>query len=109
MNDVSRRDCLRLSLLGGAAVAIGGCATVANHFAEHHRDPTLPAGDVDKTTRLVHRMSFGPRPGDIKEAKEMGHEAYVTAALKPGDDEDLRLMFLLQRLSVFQMDPWDAM
>jgi len=107
MNEVSRRDCLRIGLIGGAAGALGGCAKIANHFAEHHRDASLPAGNVDDTHRLVSRLTFGPRPGDITDVKNMGSRAYIESLLKPDGDEDMRLTFLLNRLDVFQADPYD--
>jgi len=105
---LSRRECLELGALGAAGIAVGGCARVANHFAEHHRDAALPAGEVDETTRLVNRLTFGPRPGDVAAAKKLGQVAYVESLLKPDDKEDLRLQFLLNRLDVFQMDPYET-
>ncbi len=104
----SRRDCLRIGALGGAASALSGCARLANHFAEHHTNPALPTGHVDETTRLVNRLTFGPRPGDVADAKSMGREAYVDALLKPDDNEDLRLQFLLNKLDIFQMESYEA-
>ena len=105
---ISRRDCLKISLLGGLGTAVGGCAHIANRLADHGSDVRLPAGNVDATTRLVNRVTFGPRPGDIAKVKALGHSAYVEALLNPAEDEDLRLQFLLNRLDVFQMDPYET-
>jgi uncharacterized protein (DUF1800 family) len=105
---VSRRDCLRLGLFGSAATALGGCARIANHFAEHHTDASLPPGNVEATTRLVNRTTFGPRPGDISHANSVGREEYVNQLLKTDEAEDLRLQFLLERLDVFQMDSYEG-
>jgi len=106
--DFTRRDCIRIGIAGGALSAAGGCARLANHFAEHHSDAALPPGDVDATTRLVNRVTFGPRPGDVATAKSAGHQAYVASLLEPDDDEDLRLQFLLDKLDVFQMQAYET-
>jgi len=106
--DLSRRDCLRLGILGGAVSATAGCARIVNHFAEHPADATLPPGNVDETTRLVNRVTFGPRPGDISDAKTAGREAYIDSLLRPDDEEDLRLRFLLNKDDVFQMDAYET-
>ena len=79
--EVSRRDCLRVGLLGGALTAAGGCARLVNRFSEHHTDAALPPGNVDATTRLVNRATFGPRPGDVAEARALGPEVYVDRLL----------------------------
>jgi len=106
--EVSRRDCLRVGLLGGALTAAGGCARLVNRFSEHHTDAALPPGNVDATTRLVNRATFGPRPGDVAEARALGPEVYVDRLLAEQTKEDLRLQFLLNRLDVFQMDPYET-
>jgi len=106
--DFSRRDCVRLGLLGGAVTALGGCAHLANRFAEHHDDASLPSGDVDATSRLVNRLTFGPRPGDVAEVKSAGRTAYVDRLLDPDESEDLRLQFLLGRLDVFQTSSFES-
>ncbi len=108
MSEVSRRECLRVGLLGGAVVTTAGCAKIANHFASDRRPVTLPASNVEEPSRIVQRLTFGPRPGDVSAMSTMGKDAYVTAMLKPGDDEDMRLRFLLNRLDVFQMDPYET-
>jgi len=106
--EFSRRDCVRIGLMGGSLTALGGCARIANHFAEHHTDAALPTGNTAATTRLVNRLTFGPRPGDVAEAKSVGHDAYVEALLNPDEEEDMRLKFLLRRLDVFDMDSYDT-
>ncbi|MDR3690970.1 MAG: DUF1800 domain-containing protein, partial [Fimbriimonas sp.] len=108
MSHLSRRDCLRLGLVGATAGAIGGCAKIADRFSEHHTDPDLPAGKTSEAKRLLDRVGFGPRPGDIAQVKRMGREAFVDAALRADAGEEMRLQFLLNRLDVFQMDPYEA-
>ncbi len=105
---VSRRDLISIGAIGGVAMAAGGCARIANRFAEHHTEPALPDHGVDETSRLVNRLSFGPRPGDLAEISKIGKTAYVEAMLKSDGKEDARLQFLLNRLEVFQMDAYDS-
>ena len=108
MSGFSRRDCLRIGLMGSAASALGGCAKLANHFVEHQYDSALPSGRTDETARLVQRLTFGPGPGEIAAVQSMGRVAYVDSLIRADEKEDMRLQFLLNRLDVFQMDPYDT-
>ena len=108
MNGLSRRDALKLGVLGTAVGTLSGCARMANRFAEHHYDAQLPLGKTDETLRLIDRMTFGPTPGLVAKVKQMGRDAYIESLLNVDDHEDLHLQFLVNRFDVFQMDPYET-
>ena len=105
---ISRRDCLKLGALGGGAAMLGGCANLAGRIAQRPERLALPTAGAEENLRLVHRTTFGPRPGDVARAKALGKEGYVDSLLKAGEDEEPRLQFLLNRLDVFQMDAYET-
>lgn len=108
MNELSRRDALKLGVAGAAVGALGGCSRLANRLVEHHPDAPIPSGKVDETLRLINRVSFGPTPGLVAKVKEMGKDAYLESLLAADEKEDLHLQFLLNRFDVFQMDPYET-
>jgi len=79
---LSRRECLQIGL-GGAAIGFAaGCAPLAARLTK--RDDltvALPAGPTDPEVRLLNRIGFGPRPGDISKLARQGKESFVDECL----------------------------
>ncbi len=81
-----RRQWLGLGAAGAAAALLSGCETLEQRLTK----PTLPAdafAPVDHSPspvrRLLDRLSYGPRPGDIAHVAETGAQAYVEEQLRP--------------------------
>jgi uncharacterized protein (DUF1800 family) len=93
---LERRDCLKLGAVAGAGALLSGCSTITRRFT-HPTPPksvALPVGDVEPTTRLVNRVSFGPTPGEIERVAKMGPESYVTEQLHFDDAIEPRIVAL---------------
>jgi uncharacterized protein (DUF1800 family) len=81
----------RAQFLGGAAAAMGGmsltgCVPALRHLSA----PELPArlgqaeaGAHDPAWRVLNRMAYGPRPGDLERVRAMGVDAFVEEQLAP--------------------------
>lgn len=75
----------RRALLGAAACApaMSGCDRALSFIAELMGDElpdhfgTPEGADIDPTVHMLNRISFGPRPGDLDQARAMGVERYV--------------------------------
>lgn len=98
----------RQFLLGAglaAGLAAGGCAPIVQRVAGRKRadDITLPKRGGSEAHRLLHRVAFGPIPGEPRRVAEIGHEAYLREQLNPTEDDDAALKFLLSRLDVMRV------
>ena len=103
MTTTTRRDFVRsISALGalGTLAALGllgqGCRRLEDRAADLalgaedglFRPPTDAA--IDDVAHVLHRMTFGPRPGDRAWVESMGVDAWVAAQLAPASIEDTR-------------------
>jgi uncharacterized protein (DUF1800 family) len=103
---VDRRDVLKAGAAAAGVFALSGCSRlIAKHGAGHGLpEEILPPEDVEPNYRLVNRLSFGPRPGDVALAAQLGREQYVERQLKAEESEEPRLPMLLGRLDVNRVD-----
>lgn len=102
---MERRDVLKLGLAGVGFAALGGCSRIAARYAvEEEASMPLPRGDVKPEVRMLNRLGFGYRPGDVARVSSMGLAAYVEEQLGATQPEDMRLNLLLSGLEIFSMD-----
>jgi len=80
----------RRQFLTGAAATVAGLALTGCHTVEQaltHSDlgahPLPPAGEHEAAVRLLNRVAFGPRPGDVAEVLRLGVPAYIDRQLSP--------------------------
>jgi uncharacterized protein (DUF1800 family) len=100
---MDRRDVLKLGALSIGAV-VAGCSKIAPHFGDGSDNfAALPGGDVSPELRLLNRLGFGPRPGDMARVSSMGLSAYVEEQLAAKLGEETRLNLLLSGLEIFSM------
>ncbi len=101
---MDRRDVLKLGLAGAGIAALGGCSPLAARYAVQE-DPALPLPprDVEPEVRLLNRLGFGGRPGDIARVAAAGQGAFVAEQLAAEQKEDVRLDLLLAGLDIFSM------
>ena len=106
---MERRDVLKLGAAATVAAALAGCSKIASEIAETPDALPLPTGDVTPELRILHRLGFGPRPGDIALVASMGLAAYVEDQLAASQTEEPRLNLLLSNLEIFSIDSEDMM
>ena len=123
---VTRRNFLKLGGLAAAGVAAAACSEVGrqlhkNELPDELMVPTqeaLPAGlppqtestidlpviAVDPIWRLLNRAGYGPRPGDIAAAREMGFEAYLEQQLDHSSIDDSAAALYVRGLTYYNME-----
>lgn len=99
---LSRRDAL---ILGGVAVAAGGCQTVGRFIAGEAKVAASTLKQ-DPAARLIHRMGYGPRPGDLEKMQEQGLDPWFKTQLRPGDDP-IELRMAVSAMPINQLQSWD--
>lgn len=100
----TRRELLLTAM---AATVAGGCGPIASRLASRKDPLPLPAGPVDATSRLIGRVTFGHRPGDVARVKQMGHAVFVEQELAAGEPDDARMRFLLDQLDELEFESAD--
>ncbi|MFZ0544173.1 MAG: DUF1800 family protein [Candidatus Promineifilaceae bacterium] len=124
MMPLSRRDFLRLGGLTAAAASVTSCSVVSRYAAQEELPDTLavptavPTGSAPSTApvdgfptvtvnaiqRLLNRAGYGPRPGDLERAADMGFEAYLEEQLDPDSIEDTAADLIVRDLNYYHMD-----
>jgi uncharacterized protein (DUF1800 family) len=101
---MERRDVLKLGAAATVTAALAGCSRVAVRLEDGETATALPAGDTSPELRLLNRLGFGPRPGDMARVAAMGLAAFVEEQLGAALEEEVRLHLLLGGLDIFSMD-----
>ena len=98
----SRRHLLGLGAATVAGGLLSGCESLEQRWTKaalpaDALPPALPA--LSPAVRLLNRVAYGPRPGDVARVTQMGLEAYVAEQLAPGTlDEEAVLTVRLRAL-----------
>ncbi len=85
----TRRHFVHLMGATGAAAALSGCesateALAALLSAEPEADFRPPmAAEIDLTSHLINRLTYGPWPGDYQRVKSMGAAAFIEEQMNP--------------------------
>ncbi|MCC6730464.1 MAG: DUF1800 domain-containing protein [Chthonomonadales bacterium] len=94
----SRREWLAASAAAGAAGMLSGCARVVDRalpLPPAEPPPGIAVGRLGRLTRLLARAGFGPGPGDLALAAELGAERWVemqlAASARPSAAQAARL------------------
>ncbi|HID51323.1 MAG TPA: DUF1800 family protein [Anaerolineae bacterium] len=108
---LSRRDFLKLGGLTAVAAGTAGCSAAGRKLAQDKlpENLPLPAADTavstpDPVLRLLNRAGYGPRPGDLEQARQTGLAAWLEEQLNPNEIEDTAADLLLRSLTLYQMD-----
>ncbi|MCP5097230.1 MAG: DUF1800 domain-containing protein, partial [Chloroflexi bacterium] len=108
---LSRRDFLKLGGLATGAAAATGCSVVGQELAQGELPETITAVStsqnqpIDPILRLLNRAGFGPRPGELDRARQMGMATYLEEQLNPENIEDRAADLIGRNLTLYQMDP----
>ncbi|HFQ93520.1 MAG TPA: DUF1800 family protein [Anaerolineae bacterium] len=108
---LSRRDFLKLGSLTAVAAGTAGCSAIGRELAQGElpENLALPAPDTaaatpDPILRLLNRAGYGPRPGDLAQARQMGAAAWLEEQLNPDGIKDTAADLLARSLTLYQMD-----
>jgi uncharacterized protein (DUF1800 family) len=106
---LSRRDFLKLGSLTAVAAGTAGCSAIGRELAQGElpAELSLPAPDTtgsDPILRLLNRAGYGPRPGDLARARQMGAPAWLEEQLNPDGIKDTAADLLARSLTLYQMD-----
>ena len=101
---MDRRDVLKLGAAATVTAALSGCSQIASHLDDDDSHAALPNGDTSPELRLLNRLGFGPRPGDIAAVASMGTSPFIKQQLAADQDETPRLKLLMSGLVIFSLD-----
>src|SRR5574341_2081616 len=106
---VSRRHFIRAGGLGAAALALSACGELGRQAASQQLPESLDipenTGDEALTLRrLLNRGGFGPRPGDLARAAEIGLAALLEEQLNPASIDDNAADLMIRNLSLYPQD-----
>ncbi len=110
---MKRRQFLGLGAAVAGTALMSGCETVEQRLTKGALPPDpLPPPDMawqSPAVRVLNRVAYGPRPGDIARLQKIGLAAYVDEQLAPDRvTEDARLHWRLEALQdTLQANPGD--
>jgi len=110
---VSRRAylqrALKVAAIAGVAGSGAGCSRLGQRFtkpaavAPDTSSPhALPQNEGENITRLLNRVAFGARPGEVARVASMGRAAYLDEQLQADSGEKLLLQVRLRGLEVLR-------
>src|SRR5690348_10685106 len=92
----------RSQFLGAAAVTVGGlslsgCSEIARRLSRTELPDRLGVAEAlpnDPAWRVLNRVAYGPRPGDLERVQRIGVEAYLEEQLHPERIEEPRAAWM---------------
>ena len=108
--NLNRRSLIKSGAAGAAFVAFSGCKSFEQQFTHVPLNGTAfsdtGAKSVDPIHRLLSRLSFGVRPGDVENVSRQGASAFIESQLNPhAIAEDNILVWRIRPLNdVLQLD-----
>ena len=102
---ISRRQALQIGA-AGAALAAAGCRPALRGVIGDDLPTVIeaPKLEMDPTFKLLGRIGFGARPGDVQRVGSMGRPAYIEQQLKADQGEPLQLQVQLGFLDALQIE-----
>ncbi len=112
---LSRRDFLKLGGLTAVTTTATACSVIGRKIDQGELPASLPlppvepvadnaAPSADPLFRLLNRAGYGPRPGDLQKARQMGFATYLDEQLNPTAIEDNALDLIERNLTFYHMD-----
>lgn len=112
MNDSTRRHFLQGAAAGGALAGIGAFSTLSQWLTGEWENVdglesfTVPStSKIDSISHMLHRTSFGPRPGDYQRVQAMGVDAYLEEQLHPERIDDSKAERVTRRYEALSVRP----
>ena len=109
MNPIEGDDCMQtsrrdfLKLAGGVLAGASLSGAVTQKVMAYQASPQLPT-TTDPLLHLLNRISYGPRPEDIKRLKKIGAEAYLNEQLNPEKIADADMDKMLKTMPILFMN-----
>jgi uncharacterized protein (DUF1800 family) len=108
----SRRSFLRLAGLASMTASLSGCERITSEIS-NRMDSGMPeslpadmaASTIDPIFHLLSRAGFGPRPGEVEQAKAQGAGAWLEQQLEPDKIDDGVCTFRSRRFETMHLDP----
>jgi uncharacterized protein (DUF1800 family) len=107
---ITRRNFIQMGL-AGTAMAASGCSVVGRQLvvrdlpADHEILIATTSGSASEPlVRLLNRAGYGPRPGDIENARQLGFEQWLEQQLHPEQILDTKADLILSGLSLYNTD-----
>ena len=105
---MNRRHFIQMGL-ASSALAASGCSVIGRELATQKLPAEIDlaassAIPADPFWRLLNRAGYGPRPGDIAKAREMGVEQWLETQLHPDEIDDTPAELIISGLSVYNLD-----
>jgi len=91
--------------MAAGAASLAGCSRMVNEVARRElpTDLRLPP-NPEPTARLLGRVGFGPRPGELSEVAAIGPGTWVHQQLAPDASDDPALMLQLAQFEALSED-----
>lgn len=110
----SRRELLKTGVLIGASVPIAGCERIYSEVSQR-LGQSIPdtvsvahSANIDPVFHLLSRAGYGPWPGELQRAKQMGVEAWIDEQLQPEKLDDRACDLRARRFESLLIDPGNA-
>src|SRR5258708_31650851 len=111
MDRISRRQFDHWAATAAGVISLGGCAPWERADSDHGLDrlavESLPPTPLE--WRVLNRLGYGPRPGDLARLRAVGVDAWVDRQLHPESiDESPDLIAALAQLDSLELAPEEA-
>jgi uncharacterized protein (DUF1800 family) len=100
---LSRREAL--GALAATGLVAAGCGRTVSLAPDPKRE--RPQRSDEPEARLLNRLGYGPRPGEVAKLKETGQKAWLDDQLGAGQGDPLGIQAHLFRLPIMHLGPWD--
>jgi uncharacterized protein (DUF1800 family) len=109
---LSRSQFIGLAAATAGGLSLTGCTEVTRRLSAPALPGQLGGADVgpdDPVWRVLNRMAYGPRPGDVERVQSIGVDAYVEEQLAPERIEETWAAWMrLLPMDTLDMDAADA-
>jgi uncharacterized protein (DUF1800 family) len=109
---LSRGQFVGLAAVTAGGLSLTGCSRITRQFSAPELPEHLGQGEVapgDPVWRVLNRMAYGPRPGDVERVRAMGVKAYIREQLHPEAIEERWAAWMrLLPMDTLDMDAADA-
>lgn len=106
---LSRRECLRWAVVGGAGILAGCQAPVRRMLTLSLPEEVYSAlPDLSSASRWLNRVTFGVTLAELERLNELGKVAYLEQQLHPNEASEAWLVRLrLRGFDIFHAHPWE--
>jgi hypothetical protein len=107
---ISRRKFSEIAAVAAGA-SLAGCRSTFRHSPSQPLEyaPPADAGPLGSVRRVLNRLCYGPRPGDVERVASLGVQAFIEEQLHPERiEENPRLTSRLRDFDTLNLDASEA-